>query len=184
MTRFAGKVCIVTGGASGIGARTAEAFAAQGGTVVIGDVNDDLGKQVAARIGKDAAAYVHLDVTDPAAPSFVANYDTPGRAYAVSVVGTLAYVADFDHGLQILDVSNPAAPTLLGNCDAPTSAQGVTVVGSLAYVADHNSGLQIVDVSDPSSPVIAGSVNTPGDARHVSFSDDLCSLPMVTKASR
>lgn len=66
MARFAGKVCIITGGASGIGAKTAELFAEQGGRVVIGDVNDELGETLAAQIG-DAAAYLHLDVTDAAA---------------------------------------------------------------------------------------------------------------------
>ena len=66
MSRFTDKVCIVTGGASGIGVKTAEMFAEQGGHVVIGDVNDELGEQAAAKIGANAR-YIHLDVTDPGA---------------------------------------------------------------------------------------------------------------------
>jgi 3-oxoacyl-[acyl-carrier protein] reductase len=42
--RFAGKVCVVTGGASGIGAAAARGFAAEGGNVVVMD--QDLGNLV------------------------------------------------------------------------------------------------------------------------------------------
>ncbi len=68
MARFTDKVCIVTGGASGIGAKTAELFVEQGGKVVVGDVNDELGNQLCDGIGADDAVYLHLDVTDPVYP--------------------------------------------------------------------------------------------------------------------
>ena len=67
MARFTDKVCIVTGGASGIGAKTAEMFVEQGGKVVVGDVNDEMGMAVCEGIGAGNAAYIHLDVTDPEA---------------------------------------------------------------------------------------------------------------------
>lgn len=62
--RFEGKVALITGGASGMGASHARAIAAEGGKVVIGDLNDELGQKVAAEIG-DSATYVHLNVTNP-----------------------------------------------------------------------------------------------------------------------
>jgi NAD(P)-dependent dehydrogenase (short-subunit alcohol dehydrogenase family) len=65
MARFTDKVCIVTGGASGIGEKTAEMFVEQGGKVVVGDVNDERGTEICERIGADKAVYMHLDVTDP-----------------------------------------------------------------------------------------------------------------------
>ncbi len=66
MTRFDGRVALVTGGASGIGRATATRIAAEGGSVVIADVQDEAGAAVAAEIdqGGGAAAFVHLDVTD------------------------------------------------------------------------------------------------------------------------
>ena len=56
-----GKVAILTGGASGQGAAEARLFAAEGAKVVIGDVQDDLGRKLAGEIGA-AALYAHLDV--------------------------------------------------------------------------------------------------------------------------
>jgi len=60
--RMEGKVALVTGGASGIGAETSRVFIAEGGQVMIADVNDNLGRQTADDIG-DRAAYLHLDTT-------------------------------------------------------------------------------------------------------------------------
>ena len=66
--RLTGKVAIVTGGASGIGAETARQFAAHGASVVLCDVQDDLGRTVAQEITDNGgvAEYRNLDVTDEA----------------------------------------------------------------------------------------------------------------------
>ena len=66
MGRFEGKVCIVAGGARGIGGKTAEFYAAEGGRVLIGDVLEKEGRELAARLGPGKALFQRLDVTDPA----------------------------------------------------------------------------------------------------------------------
>ncbi|MCB0996703.1 MAG: SDR family oxidoreductase [Acidimicrobiales bacterium] len=57
-----GRVAIVTGGAQGMGAAHCRRFVAEGATVVIADVADELGQALADELG-DAAHYVHLDVS-------------------------------------------------------------------------------------------------------------------------
>ena len=64
--RLEGKVAFISGGARGMGAAEARLFAREGARVAIGDVLDDLGRQVEAEINETGgeAIYVHLDVTE------------------------------------------------------------------------------------------------------------------------
>ncbi len=56
-----GRVCIVTGGAQGIGEACARRFAREGAPVVIADIADARGQALAEELG---ALYVHCDVGD------------------------------------------------------------------------------------------------------------------------
>jgi NAD(P)-dependent dehydrogenase (short-subunit alcohol dehydrogenase family) len=60
-----GKVALVTGGASGLGAGTAKMIVADGGHVVIADVNEAAGHALAKELGH-TARFVRTDVTDAA----------------------------------------------------------------------------------------------------------------------
>ncbi|WP_370332773.1 glucose 1-dehydrogenase [Mycolicibacterium hippocampi] len=66
MGRVDGKVALISGGAQGMGAEDARALVAEGAKVVIGDILDDKGKELAEEINAttpDSVRYVHLDVT-------------------------------------------------------------------------------------------------------------------------
>src|SRR5690606_24806732 len=65
MNRFEGRVALITGGASGIGKATAQRIAAEGGTVVIADLQDEAGAAAVAEIESagGTALFVHLNVT-------------------------------------------------------------------------------------------------------------------------
>lgn len=63
MGRLDGKVAVITGGASGIGAGTVKLFVNEGARVVIADVQDDLGEALSAELG-NAAVYQRADVSN------------------------------------------------------------------------------------------------------------------------
>ena len=65
-SRLAGKVAIVTGGASGIGESTTRVFVREGAKVVIGDIDESRGNQLASELGDDAV-FQTLDVTSESA---------------------------------------------------------------------------------------------------------------------
>ncbi|MFC4079312.1 SDR family NAD(P)-dependent oxidoreductase [Amycolatopsis samaneae] len=56
------RTVVVTGGASGIGRATAEAFAGEGEHVVIADISGEAARDVAKELGVD---HVELDISDP-----------------------------------------------------------------------------------------------------------------------
>jgi NAD(P)-dependent dehydrogenase (short-subunit alcohol dehydrogenase family) len=60
--RLDGKVAVITGGASGIGAATAELFVAEGARVVIGDLQPEVGEETAGRLG-EGCAFLPCDVS-------------------------------------------------------------------------------------------------------------------------
>lgn len=68
MARLAGKVALISGGARGQGAVEARMFAAEGASVVIGDILDEQGRQTEAELQELGynVTYVHLDVTSEA----------------------------------------------------------------------------------------------------------------------
>ncbi|MQA07100.1 MAG: glucose 1-dehydrogenase [Pseudonocardiaceae bacterium] len=62
MGRLDGKTALITGAARGQGAASARRFVAEGASVIVGDVLDDEGKELADELG-DNARYRHLDVS-------------------------------------------------------------------------------------------------------------------------
>ena len=92
-------VCLVTGGASGIGEACARAFAARGHAVVVADIQNAKAASVAATLG-DAALAVHLDVREEA--DFARAMDTVAQRHGrldvlvnnAAIVGALGPIAE------------------------------------------------------------------------------------------
>lgn len=104
---------------------------------------------------------VKLDVSDPAAPTILAELDTPGQAVAIATDGTTAYVADSSAGLRVLDLPTGGTATEIHAIDdTPGAVDAVTIVDGLAYLVSRN-GVEVLDVTDPAEPVLAGSWQRP-----------------------
>jgi NAD(P)-dependent dehydrogenase (short-subunit alcohol dehydrogenase family) len=106
--RLEGKVAIITGGASGIGAETARTFAAHGASVMLVDVQDALGNSVVQQIveagGK--AMYRGLDVVDEDAwVALVAKtVETYGK---LDILGNIAGVSGRDPNMKVQTTITP-----------------------------------------------------------------------------
>ena len=83
MGRLDGKVCVITGAASGMGREAALLFSAEGARVCVADVNEEAGEKTASEC--DGAFFFQVDVTDP--DSVRAMYEqTAGRYGGVHVL--------------------------------------------------------------------------------------------------
>ena len=88
------------------------------------------------------------------------------------MVGELAFVADYDSGLQVIDISIPSSPSIIGSFPTPYQANDVVLAGDLAYVGDGRRGyapdrgsLHVVAIVDPFEPFAVGTVSLPDDVR-------------------
>ncbi|MGQ5701362.1 SDR family NAD(P)-dependent oxidoreductase [Sandaracinobacteroides sp. A072] len=71
--RFKGRVAIVTGGASGIGAATARRLHAQGAAILVADLAEEAGQALADELGEGRAHFQRVDVADWASVSAMAD---------------------------------------------------------------------------------------------------------------
>ena len=78
---LAGKIAVVAGGATGIGAATGKRLAEEGCKVVVGDVAEDGAQRTAEQITAEdgAATAVHFDLADP--ESVTALFETAARTF-------------------------------------------------------------------------------------------------------
>ncbi|WP_225752959.1 glucose 1-dehydrogenase [Actinotalea sp. Marseille-Q4924] len=158
--RLEGKVAIVTGGARGMGAAMARRLVAEGAKVVIGDVLEAEGKELALDIGPDVL-FVTLDVTS--AQAWAQAVSAAGEAYGpvtvlVNNAGILAYgsvdVAAESDLRRVLDV-NLVGPFLGIQAVVPTmreqgggsivnisSAAGLVGMASLGAYSSSKWGLR------------------------------------------
>jgi len=100
--RLAGKVAIVSGGASGIGAEVARVFAMHGASVVLCDLQDDLGRGVAQEIAEAGGVgeYRPLDVTQE--DQWIALVADVERKYGkINVLGNIAGISGRPAGVTV-----------------------------------------------------------------------------------
>lgn len=147
--RFSGKTIIVTGAAQGIGRACAEAFAAEGGAVVIADVDGERGGSLAEEInGRGGKAlFVRADVGDAqnAGALVDATLEWAGRLDVLvnnaGVIKTADFLdlseADFDAVLRV----NLKGPFLVGQ--AAARAMAAAGGGAIVNMSSANAVLAI-----------------------------------------
>ena len=101
MSRFDGKVAVVTGAAQGIGEAYARALAREGASVVVADLNAEAGEKVAADIG---GLFVRTDVSS--AESATAMAEATVAAYGGI---DLLITADWDYYRKFMSVNMDGA---------------------------------------------------------------------------
>ena len=144
--RFEGKVALVTAGASGIGAATAEAFARAGAAVVIADLDEEGGTANAARLS-DAGhrtRFVRADAADErdVAALVATTVETfGGLDIAANVVGGMA---GGDRPRN--DVLETTVEQWEGTMAVNLRATWLCMKHEIAYMKDHGDGA-IVNVS-------------------------------------
>jgi NAD(P)-dependent dehydrogenase (short-subunit alcohol dehydrogenase family) len=166
VTRFTGKTAFVTGAGSGIGEATARALVAEGGRVVLADVDAAAVEALAAELGELATA-TRLDVRDEddvaAAIAGVGrldallnvagigsttnapdtSLDTWERVFAVNVTGTflcckhaIPFMAS-NGGGAIVNVASVAGLVGLRNRAAYSASKGAVIAFTRALAIDH-----------------------------------------------
>jgi NAD(P)-dependent dehydrogenase (short-subunit alcohol dehydrogenase family) len=133
---LAGRLAIVTGGASGIGIETARALAGAGASVTLAVRRTDEGERVAAEIragtGSDKVTVAPLDLTDRASiAAFVAAWDRP-LDILINNAGVMAIqdltVTDAGHEMQFATNHLGHFALALGLHDALAAAGNARIV--------------------------------------------------------
>lgn len=138
--RLAGRVALVTGGASGIGLATARRFVADGARVVVGDIDETALGAVADELG-EAVVTVRCDVTDEddvarLADAAVERFGGLHIAFANAGTATIAPVVDLPlaEWSRVLDV-NLTGPMLTIKHAARRMQDGGSIVATASLNA-------------------------------------------------
>ncbi len=111
--RLKDKVCVITGGCSGIGLAGVELFMVEGASIVCADIQDDKGAALGARFPAARFAYAHCDVLEEsqikaALDLAVARFgrldvlwNNAGACTAPAGIADIA-IADFDREIRLL----------------------------------------------------------------------------------
>jgi hypothetical protein len=114
--------------------------------VVTGDARDEL---------------IVVDVRNPLLPVVTGTVAVDGELKDVVARGSLAYIAAYTEGLQIVDFSTPTAPRVVGAVPNAFVTRDLALLGNTAVMAEQlfPHALPFVDISNPANPIFRGIID-------------------------
>lgn len=167
-----GARVLVTGGAKGLGLRTAQAIVANGGAVVIADIDEQAGADAVAALG-ESASFVVLDVTDD--ESWARAIDE-----AVRQLGGLTGVVN-NAGIEISELFvdlNPASVRKILDVNVVGTALGIKhAFRAMRPEGSAGSGGSVVNIAS-----VAATIAFPGIAAYSASKSAVDRLTKVAAA--
>ncbi|MCU1348559.1 MAG: hypothetical protein JWO56_1589, partial [Acidobacteria bacterium] len=108
--------------------------------------------KTAVVVGNNSACII--DITNPAAPAIMGEASVPGSAMDVIARGSLAYVAAYTGGLQIVDFTDRSNPFIAGALPDVFVPRDVVLTNNTAVFAEQlfPNAIPFTDVADPAHP--------------------------------
>ncbi len=113
-----------------------------------------------AYIADEYSGLVIIDVSDPAHPEEIGNFDTDD-AFDVAVSGIIAYVLDISGEIFLIDLSDLTNPDLIDSYDLGVESYSLEVAGNFLYVAGMD-GLTVFEVDETGTLDLIGNYPTAG----------------------
>lgn len=132
----------------------------------------DASGSLAILIDKYDRTLIFVDVSNPAAPSLLAERSVPADPTAVRIRGSYAYVTTATGYLEVFSIADPSSPALVGSVTAAKTATDLAFFNQIAYLMAGTGGLEVFDISDPVTPVLLGGVDTQAQAFRIAPAAD------------
>jgi NAD(P)-dependent dehydrogenase (short-subunit alcohol dehydrogenase family) len=207
MGKLDGKVAIITGGAGGIGSAAARLFVAEGGRVMLVDIDTQALQSVVADIGGDQVAYTCADVSDSKQTQayVAATLERFGQVDVAllnaGIEGKITPIADYDEELfdKVLAVNVRgvflglkyvmAAMRTGGSIVITSSTAGIRAVGGMsAYVTSKHAVIGLMRTAALEGAALDIRVNTvnpsPIDTRMMTSIETQRGLPTGDRSNR
>ena len=209
MGKLDGKVAIITGGAGGIGSAAARLFAAEGGQVMLIDLDGDEMAKTVAEIGEDKAACTVADVADSAqTQAYVAAATARFGGVDIALLnagieGQIKSIADYSEELfdKVIGVNvrgvflglKYVMPVMQargkGSIVITSSTAGIRAVGGMsAYVTSKHAVVGLMRTASLEGAEHDIRVNTvnpsPIDTRMMSSIEEQFGLPVGDRSNR
>ncbi len=86
-----------------------------------------------------------LNISNPFIIQEINSFSIGHDTHSIFIQNNIAYLADFNEGLNVIDITDPLNPFLIGNYhDIDGNSKDVQVIDDLVFVADRGGGLEIL----------------------------------------